>query len=198
MSKDMNRRGLFKTCAAAGVVVISGDLLKGRSPVAYGAVNMASSDVFNAAKTVFTFFYAYTNTVAGEIGRERAVGLMTKMFENMGAMRGEMMKEQAGIKEFDAKAAWSPIRIAKDTIGQNYEVVEEGPQRVVVRLVRCPIYEAARTLGMEANSIETCCRAGPVRFADTAVKQLNPNLNFRVQKFRSTPDDFCEEVIILT
>jgi hypothetical protein len=28
-------------------------------------------------------------------------------------------------------------------------------------------------------------------------KQLNPNLSFRVTKFRSTPDDFCEEEIVL-
>jgi hypothetical protein len=170
MSKDMNPRELFKASV---------------------------DDVFNAAKWGLTFFYAYINTVAQEIGRERAVGLMTKMFENIGAMRGKMLKERAGIKEFDAKAAWSPVKITKDTIGQNYEVVEETPQRVVVRNGRCPIYEATRTLGMEANAIETVCRAGALRMMDTVLKQLNPNLNVRLQKFRSTPDDFCEEEIII-
>lgn len=198
MTKEMNRRELFKTSAAAGAVVIAGDLLMGGSPVAYGGVNMTIDDVFNAAKAGYTYLHAYTNTVAQEIGRERAVGLMTKMFENMGAMRGKMMKERAGVKEFDAKAAWSPIKISKDTIGQSYEVVEESPQRVVVRNGRCPIYEAARALGMDANTIETVCRGGPVRTMNAAVKQLNPNLNVLLQKFRSTPGDFCEEVIILT
>jgi hypothetical protein len=197
MEKKMNRRELFKASAAAGAVVIAGDLLKGGSPVAYGAVDMSSDNVFNAAKTGLTWFHAYTNTVAKEIGRERAIGLITKMVENMGAMQGKMMKERAGIKEFDAKAAWSPIKITKDTIGQKYEVVEESPQRVVVRNGRCPIYEAARAAGMDANTIETACHAGPVRFMNAAVKQLNPNLNVRLQKFRSAPDDFCEEEIIL-
>jgi Rod binding domain-containing protein len=159
---------------------------------------MAIDDAFNSAKTILTFLSAYTGTVAEEIGVERAFGLMTKMFENMGAMRGRMMKEQAGTKEFDAKAAWSPIKIFKDTaLGQNYEVLEEGPQRVVARVGRCPIYEAARTLGMDAKAIETNCRAGWVRLGDAVVKQLNPNLNLRLQKFRSAPDDFCEEAIIL-
>ena len=159
---------------------------------------MAIEDVFNGAKTALTLFDAYTNTVAQEIGMERAVSLMTKMCENMGAMQGKMMKERAGIKEFDAKAAWSPVKNFKDTLGQNYELAEESPQRVVVRNGRCPIYDAARMLGMEANTIETVCRAGPIRLMDAAIKQLNPNLNARLQKFRSTPDDFCEEVIFLT
>jgi uncharacterized FlaG/YvyC family protein len=46
---------------------------------------MAIEDVFNGAKTALTLFDAYTNTVAQEIGMERAVSLMTKMCENMGA-----------------------------------------------------------------------------------------------------------------
>lgn len=158
---------------------------------------MAIEDAFRGAKTALTLFDAYVNMVAQEIGMERAVALMTKMCESVGAMQGKMMKEQSGIKEFDAKAAWSLVKIFKDSLGESHEVLEESPQRVVVRNGRCPIYEAARTLGMEANTIETGCRAGPMKFMDTVVKQLNPNLNLRVRKFRSTPDDFCEEEIIL-
>ena len=198
MSKDMSRRNFLKTSAAGGALVIAGDLLQGGSPVAYGEVHTASDDAFNAAKTGFTLLHAYINTVAQEIGRERAGGLMTKMCETMGAKRGKMMKEQAPVKEFDAKAAWSPVKNFKDTLGQHYEVSEESPQRVVVRTARCPIYESARTLGMDASTIETRCRTGFVRIMDTAVKQLNPNLNLGVRKFRSTPDEFCEEEITLT
>jgi Rod binding domain-containing protein len=197
MEKKMNRRELFKASAAAGAVVIAGDLLKGGIPMAYGEVTRGRDDVFNAAKTALMFYYAYSNTVAQEIGRERALGLITKMFEKMGAGQGKMMKEKAGSKEFDAKAAWPSFKTFPDTVGQDYEVVEESPQRVVARMSRCPLYEAARTLGMDASTIETFCRAGILRSADAMVKQLNPNLNVRLEKFRSTPDDFCDHAIIL-
>jgi hypothetical protein len=119
------------------------------------------------------------------------------MCEFAGAIQGKMMKEQSVIKEFDAKAAWSLVKSFKDRLGESYEVLEESPQRVVVRNGRCPIYEAARMVGMDANAIETGCRAGPMRFMDAAVKQLNPNLNLRVREFRSTPDGFCDEEIVL-
>jgi len=158
---------------------------------------MATEDVFRGAKTALIFLNAYLNVVAQEIGMERAIALQTKMCESMGAMQGKMMKEQSGIKEFDAKAAWSLVKNLKESLGESYEVLEESPQRVVVSNGRCPIYEAARTLGMDAKTIETGCRAGPMRFMDAVAKQLNPSLNLRVRKFRSTPDGFCEEEIVL-
>jgi hypothetical protein len=107
---------------------------------------MAIEDAFNGAKTAFTFWNAYINTVAEEIGMERALGLNTKMCESM--VQAKMMKEEAGIKEFDAKAAWSLMRTAPEGLGLSSEVVEESPQRVVVKYSKCSIYEAAQMLGM--------------------------------------------------
>ena len=158
---------------------------------------MAIEDVFNGAKKALTLFDAYTNTVAQEIGMERAVSLMTKMCENMGAIQGKMMKEQAGIKEFDAKAAWSLLRTTPEGLGLSIEVLEESPERVVVKVGKCSVYEAAHMLGMDAKTIETMCRASSEKFMDTVAKQLNPNLSSRITKFRSAPDDFCEEEIVL-
>ncbi|MCX5997929.1 MAG: L-2-amino-thiazoline-4-carboxylic acid hydrolase [Chloroflexi bacterium] len=158
---------------------------------------MASEDVFNGVKTMSILLNAYMSAVGQEIGKERALTLFTKTCEGMGTMRGMMTKKQSDSKQFDAKAAWSLlIKGLKDSSGFTVEVLEESPQRVVVRNMRCPFYDAAAMLGMDANAIETICRAGSIRMADAAVKQLNPNLNVRVQKFRSAPDGFCVEEIV--
>jgi hypothetical protein len=158
---------------------------------------MAIEDVFNGAKSAFTFYFAYLNTVAQEIGMERALALHTKMCEAMGAMQGKMMKEQAAIEEFDAKAAYSLTKSVPESIGISMEVVEESPQRVAFKTGRCPIYEAAQMVGLDAKTIEAICRAGALRFMDTAAKQLNPNLGHQLRKLRSAADDFCEEEIVL-
>ena len=160
---------------------------------------MASEDVFNGAKTAMMFLDAYVNTVGQEIGMERALGLFTKTCENMGAPRGKMMKEQSGMKQFDARAAWSLLKSLKDSFGFSCEVLEQGPTRVVVRNNTCPFYEAAQTLGIDAKAIEASfCRGGPIRTANAAVKQLNANLSVQVRKFRSAINDFCEEEIIIS
>lgn len=154
-------------------------------------------DVFNGAKSAITFFFAYLNTVAQEIGMERATALDTKMCETLGAMQGKMMKEQSGMKEFDCKAAWSLVKTAPGSLGITMEKLEESPQRVVMKMGRCPLYEAAQAVGVDAKTIETECRAASMTFMDAVAKQLNPNLSFRLRKFRSAPDDFCEEEIVL-
>jgi hypothetical protein len=157
---------------------------------------LGMEDVFNGAKSAMTFYDAYLKTVAEEIGMDRAVSLHTKMFETMGAMQGTMIKEQAGTEEIDTKAALSLAKSVPESLGISMEVVEESPQSVVFKVSKCPIYEAAQMMGVDAEAIEALCRSGPVRFMDAVTKQLNPNYSYQLQRFRSGADDFCEEVIV--
>jgi len=159
---------------------------------------MAVEDTFNGAKTALIMLQAYINTVAQGIGNEQPLALNTKMNEAMGAGQGKMIKEQAGIEEFDAKAAhqllWNTI---ENGYGILSEVIEESPQRVEFNVGRCPVYEAAQELGMDAEAIEADCRAGSIRFMEAMAKELNPNLSYQLRKFRSAADDYCEEAIVL-
>ena len=108
-----------------------------------------------------------------------------------------MPKEQAGIEECDAKAATELAETFIEGLGIGSEVIQESPQEVVSKVGRCPLYEAAQLLGLDAETIEGLCRAGALKFMDAMVKQLNPNLSYQLRKFRSAADDFCEEAIVL-
>jgi hypothetical protein len=157
---------------------------------------MGMEDTLNGATAAMTFFNSYIKTVADEIGMERAVDLHTKMCKTTGAMQGQMMKEQAGIEEIDAKAAWSIVKAIPEGIGISSEVIEESPQEVVVKLHKCPVYTAGQMLGLDAETIETMCRNGSAQLMHAATKELNPNLSYQLRKYRSGPDDFCEEAIV--
>jgi hypothetical protein len=162
------------------------------------ADNMAGEDVYTGVKTVSILLNAYMSTVGQEIGKEKALSLFTRTCEGMGAMRGMMAKGQLANEQFDAEKAWSLlIKSLKESSGFTFEVVEESPRKVVVKNMRCPFYDAAHMLGMDAAAIETICRAGSIKMADSAVRQLNPKLNVRIHEFRSTPDGFCTEEIVL-
>ena len=158
---------------------------------------MTIEDTFRGAKNGYIYYFAYLTMVAEEIGMGRAIALENKMCEARGAIDGNLIKEQAGVEEFDAKAVASLADKYVESIGISPEVLEESPQKVSFKIGRCPLYEAAQELGLDAETIETLCRAGPVRNMDSMVKQLNPNLNYQLRKFRSSEDNFCEEVIVL-
>lgn len=158
---------------------------------------MAIEDTFKGARNAYIYYFAYLTTVAREIGMERAIALQTKMCETRGTLDGKMIKEQAGVEEFDAEAVASLAEDYVETLGIRSEVIEESPQKVSFKIGRCPLYEATQVLGLDAETIEHLCRAGPVRNMDSMVKQLSPNLNYQLRKFRSGTDNFCEEVIEL-
>lgn len=158
---------------------------------------MSQEDVFNGAKTGMALYIAYLNTVAQEIGMDRALALQTKMCENVGTNQGQMMKEQSGLDEFDAESAWPLVSATPASLGVSLEVMEENPLRVLVKCGRCSVFAAGQMMGLDTKTIETFCRSGPNRFMDAATKQLSPDLSHRLMKFRSAPDDFCYEEIVL-
>jgi hypothetical protein len=156
---------------------------------------LAIEDRYNGATSAMTFMNAYIKTVAEEIGMDRAVSLLTRMCESMGAMQGKILKEKAGAEEFDIKAAWSLVKTVPEAIGIGAEVIKESPKEIVVKTGRCPLYSAGQMLGMDNATIETMCRSGAARLMDTITKELNPDFSYELRKFRSGEEDFCEEAI---
>lgn len=158
---------------------------------------MAVEGTFNGAKTALTFYGAYLNTVAQEIGMERALALHSKTLETLGTVQGKMIKDQAGIGDVDARAAYSLVKGVPESFGIVLEVLEEGPATVRFRCRQCSAYEGWQMAGLDDKTRETMCRAGSLRLMDAAVKQLDPRLTYQLAKYRSRPDDFCEEQIVL-
>ena len=109
-----------------------------------------------------------------------------------------MIKEQAGVEEFDASAAGHVLLdVVKEALGILSEVIEESSQRLVMRIGRCPLYESAQEVGVDAETSEGYCRACDIGYMDTMVKQLNPELSYQLMKFRSTENAYCEEAVVL-
>jgi hypothetical protein len=158
---------------------------------------MDNKAALNGAKTGFMFLDAYVNAVSQVLGMEKAMALMSKTCENMGAMQGKMMKQKAQDKEFDAQSAWSIISPSFENIGASFEVTEATPKRVATKFHSCPIFEAASSLGMDPKIIENLCLAGPHKFSEVMAKQLNPKLSSRLLKFRSGLDGCCESELVL-
>lgn len=158
---------------------------------------MANTKTFNGAKNAMMLYYSFFNEVVKEIGLERTLAIVNKSDGAMGVIAGRAIKTQAGTGEFDGKAVAS---IARDSIKEGYgissKMIADSPQKIVFRIGKCPVYEAAREVGLDAKIIEDQCRAGSLNFMDKMVKQLNPDLNYQLMKFRSASNDFCEESIV--
>ena len=159
---------------------------------------MSTEDKLVGARNGLAFSFAYMNIVGQEIGMEKAMAISGQVDEMMGREQGKLMKEQIGGKEVDIEtAAEMALDAIKEGFGIKSKVVQKSADRLVVRCSRCPVYEAAQSLGMDADTIEDLCRTGSLKFMDAMVKELNPNLSYNLTKFRTHPNSSCEEELRL-
>lgn len=112
--------------------------------------------------------------------------------------RGVSLRKALVVLKNNIQEASTLVRNALEQgFGIASQVTEESDNRIVFKLDRCPVYEAAQELGMDADTIEVECRSGAVTYMSTMLKQLNPNLDYELVKCRSSADDFCEEAVML-
>lgn len=143
------------------------------------------AETFLGAKNLATFFYTYLNAVAQVIGMEQAIALNTHVSEKMGVAQGQAIKDQTGLEEVDlARATTMVYAIIKQGRGISSEVMEESTESFVSKIGHCPIYEAAQTVVMKNELIETECRANAICYMDAIVKQWNSNFNYQLREFR--------------
>ncbi len=151
---------------------------------------------FNNAKTMLKMQHIFAQAVAEEIGLDRAIELSARAMEQMGAMQGLPVKKRKSTKKYEARTVAPLVGAVYRQFGSSIKMVGESPRSVLVKCARCPNYEAACELGMDHPTIERWCRVGSIRSVEAMIKQLNPDLSFRLVRFRGTPEDFCEEEIV--
>jgi len=152
--------------------------------------------MYNSVKHGLKVQDIFVQTVAEEIGMDRAVELFAKTTEKMGKIQGSILRQNSLIKKFDAHTASALVRDMYESLGISIKMQEESARSVLFTCTRCPNYTAALELGIDDKAIESWCRVSNIRFMDMMVKQLNPDLSVRLVKFRTTPEDFCGEEIV--
>jgi hypothetical protein len=158
---------------------------------------MTVEDTFRGAKSGLTFLYVYQNTVAQDIGMERAVALNNRMAKAMGTAQGKALRERVDVKEIPPKLVASVAgAFLEQAMGIRSRVAEGTAEKAVIEVGRCPIYEAAEALGMQNAGIEALCRAGAIQYMDALIKQFNPDLDYDVSQFRRSADAPCIEMIV--
>ncbi|NVM19756.1 MAG: L-2-amino-thiazoline-4-carboxylic acid hydrolase [Candidatus Lokiarchaeota archaeon] len=160
-------------------------------------IRITLEDTFDGAKNAFIILDAFINTVIKEVGENKAYDMMGETCQNIGAVRGKMAKSQARREKIKDMNPSNAALLASDAIkgfGIASEILKESDDKVNLGVKKCPVYEAAKMMGLDP---EPFCRSSSLPFMNSLVKELNPNLQYELEKFRIGQDDFCEESISL-
>jgi len=134
--------------------------------------------------------------VVKEIGEEKTYDMIETTCQNMGAIQGRMSKSQARREKMKKMNPSNASILAAGAIkgfGIKTEILKESDEKVSLKVGKCPVYEAAKMMGLDAEQL---CRRSAIPFMNSLVKELNPNLQYELEKFRTGQDDYCEEIII--
>ena len=150
-----------------------------------------AADPFAATRDMLVLFYSYVAEVGKEIGTEKALELAKNLSERSGSQVGEMLKKQ--VEGDDCKAAWDLMQILNKNIPRPIEVIEETPQKISMKIGKCPMADASKIVGLP---VDMMCQNIFLPMTEAAVKAINPNMRAGV-KCRTSPKEPCEEWFFL-
>ena len=157
-------------------------------------VEFFTEPVYKSARASYNVFASYISKVAQELGLTRALEILSSTYEDIGAYRGSNYKNQSEIKNFNAEKAFPILKKAVEELGTDYEIMQMDPKEVIVKLGKCPMYEGAKFGGLDPENI---CHCGAIKYMNTLLKQLNPKLEYEINKIKADEKDFCTTTLKL-
>lgn len=154
-----------------------------------------SSNLFDSVKSVYIALAAYVNKVAQEIGKDKAMALLSSSFTEIGKFQGKKLKKLTSKDDLNANEAYELIKNIPKRIGVNFMITKQDKDKVVARLDKCPVYESAATVGIDPGEF---CHNSAIAYFSAVAKELNLNLDYQRNKCKASEKDYCEEQIVLT
>jgi hypothetical protein len=145
---------------------------------------------------VFALYGALFKEIVREFGESKALTLHKNAHEQIGVKTGTQIREQMGDIEYDLETLTKVLQKGNQGIGIDCQMVK-GPDSLLLRNLRCPMYDGYRIGGLDDGMAETLCQVGAPAKLWTTLKQLNPDVEYKLNHYRVKPDERCEEEIKL-
>ena len=151
---------------------------------------------YSAAAKVYALYGALFNEIAKEIGEIKALDLHKNAHEYIGLKTGKQIREKMGDIPYDLETLTKVLQMGNQSIGIDCQMVK-GFDSLLLRNLRCPMYDGYRDGGVDDRLAETLCQVGAPAKLWTTLKMLNPDVVYKINHYRDKPDERCEEEIKL-
>ena len=151
---------------------------------------------YSAAVKVFALYGALFNEVMKEIGEGKALTFHKKAHEYIGLKTGKRLKKQIGDNDVSLETLTKVLQKGNQGIGIECQMIE-GDDSLLLRNLRCPMYDGYRDGGLDDRVAELLCQVGAPAKLWTTLKVLNPDVGYNLNHYRESPEERCEEEIKL-
>ncbi len=157
-----------------------------------------SKKSFLGVKRAYGVLFSYIISVIESLGSDQALKILKEVVQKRGREDGLELKRRLGVVNnniFDGLAVYSAF--IQDS-GMNFEVIEENKEKIVLRIGKCPVFEASHEAILDCQYFgERMCRLIYLPLASAVVSVINPNLSVDLVRYRTFHDGYCIEDISL-
>ncbi|MFW9773808.1 MAG: hypothetical protein ACFFFB_15265 [Candidatus Heimdallarchaeota archaeon] len=150
--------------------------------------------LYKSSRANLIAFAEFVAKTSQKIGTNEASKLLRETFEASGKYQGLKLKSQSEASYIDAEEAYSLIKIIPENIGIAWEILEDSPDRIIIKVNRSPFYDACKVAGINPEQFYI---DSAIVFMDTIVQHLNPEFQYELLTFKFSDAGFCEEQITL-
>jgi hypothetical protein len=157
-----------------------------------------SKKSFLGVKRAYGVLFSYIISVIESLGSDKALEILKEIVQKRGREDGLELKRRLGVVNdniFDGYAVYSAF--IQDS-GMNFDVIEENEEKIVLRIGKCPVFEASHEAIVDCQYFgERMCRLIYLPLASAVVSVINPNLSVDLVRYRTFHDGYCIEDISL-
>ena len=158
---------------------------------------MISEEAYVAARMAITGCGTFLRNIAHEIGLDKTLKIFLHQTEQfVREQRVPRIKRLHESGQLDLNDLAAQFERYWRMGGYDAEV-KATPTSTITTTKQCPLYDGFLAAGIDHNTIEVFCR-GKDEAGDAIYKRhLGPYAGLKMRKFRSGPDDYCIEEVIL-
>ncbi len=146
----------------------------------------------------YAILFAYVVNAVEELGTQEAFSLLTKVVEERGKEDGRGLIRRLGIHGDDLEAGLAVYQAFLRECGVECQVVEKSKDRAVMRVGKCPIYDAYHSAITDCDWLaESMCKNMTHPLLTAIVKQVNPRLKSSIRRYRTFSNGYCLEELAL-
>jgi hypothetical protein len=157
-----------------------------------------SKKSFLGVKRAYGVLFSYIISVIETLGSDKALEILKEVVQRRGREDGLELKRRLGVVNdsiFDGLAVYSAF--IQDS-GMNFDVIEETDEKIVLRIGKCPVFEASHEAILDCQYFgERMCRLIYLPLASAVVSVIHPNLSVDLVRYRTFHDGYCIEDISL-
>ncbi|MHA2391405.1 MAG: L-2-amino-thiazoline-4-carboxylic acid hydrolase [Promethearchaeota archaeon] len=150
----------------------------------------------STATKIYALYGALFKEIIQELGEAKALALHKNAHEYIGLKTGKQIREQMGDIEYDLETLTRVLQKGNQSIGIDCQMIKSA-NSLLLRNLRCPMYDGYRLGGLDDKLAKSLCVVGAPAKLWTTLKQLNPGVVYKLNHYRDTPNERCEEEVKL-